>query len=777
MKFAISPRQQVALADNRRMRSYYWRIALTLLLGVAFTLAGLVQVARVRAGSPDLPALSATWTPFYAVGGDIDTSEGLWDAGTEEWTIEVPGEVPVTLVPDTSDPFSCASTDALIAADCTEIAYQSNALNPLTVTLSIDGAADQIVLIHWVPADVSLTGITPSSGSLYPTFDPLVKTYELMTTDASITMDISVSEATGPLTWCLLLDLCSDSFSLNIGQNTFEIHTSSQFAPTIGGVPDTLKRNTDQYTITIIRNAILTFDAQGGDCDTTMQDQNDAVLIDFPASCSLALNSFAGWNTAPDGSGVTYEPGDTWPFFTVGSGTLYAQWTPVADPTTDPALSSLGVTLDRSDPEDVTRTATPSDATFNSDVLEYSVTTTANSLTLLPVLRSGTAIPECTYESDDPVPCISDGSGAVFPLVIGSQDILVYTTADDTTTHASYVLHVTRTTATVSFDGGAGPNGSCPTPQTASGAAVALKVNTCAYTGHVFESWNTVENGSGTAFGDGDDYNFPYDGSRTLYAQWNLAVYDVTFDAGDGDAVDPVAYTYGEAAIELPDSLREGYLLVGWYNGASLVGVAGANFTPTVSVELVAHWDAVVTFDGNGGEGCVATQHAHADEVALTDNTCEYEGFVFDGWTTEEDGTGDAYDDADTYDFLTNGPITLYAQWTEDVDTSPSPSTTPTPSASHTPKPSNTPKSSNSPSPVPSPSVTPTPAPSVSPSASPDGGWVLGNWDDISKVLGIALLASGGLLLLAALRLLFVAVAGRRSRRKYADEEWSRYNV
>jgi hypothetical protein len=150
-----------------------------------------------------------------------------------------------------------------------------------------------------------------------------------MTTDASITMDISVSEATGPLTWCLLLDLCSDSFSLNIGQNTFEIHTSSQFAPTIGGVPDTLKRNTDQYTITIIRNAILTFDAQGGDCDTTMQDQNDAVLIDFPASCSLALNSFAGWNTAPDGSGVTYEPGDTWPFFTVGSGTLYAQWTPV----------------------------------------------------------------------------------------------------------------------------------------------------------------------------------------------------------------------------------------------------------------------------------------------------------------------------------------------------------------------------------------------------------------------------------------------------------------
>jgi energy-converting hydrogenase Eha subunit C len=54
---------------------------------------------------------------------------------------------------------------------------------------------------------------------------------------------------------------------------------------------------------------------------------------------------------------------------------------------------------------------------------------------------------------------------------------------------------------------------------------------------------------------------------------------------------------------------------------------------------------------------------------------------------------------------------------------------------------------------------------------------VLGNWDDISKVLGIALLASGGLLLLAALRSLFVAVAGRRSRRTRADEEWSRYNV
>jgi zinc transporter ZupT len=56
---------------------------------------------------------------------------------------------------------------------------------------------------------------------------------------------------------------------------------------------------------------------------------------------------------------------------------------------------------------------------------------------------------------------------------------------------------------------------------------------------------------------------------------------------------------------------------------------------------------------------------------------------------------------------------------------------------------------------------------------------VLGNWDDISKVLGIALLVSGGVMLLFALRSLISAVANHRgrSRRTRAYEEWSRYNV
>lgn len=49
---------------------------------------------------------------------------------------------------------------------------------------------------------------------------------------------------------------------------------------------------------------------------------------------------FAGWNTAEDGSGVSYSEGNT---FTINSNIiLYAQWTPVPLPSAPTALSSVG---------------------------------------------------------------------------------------------------------------------------------------------------------------------------------------------------------------------------------------------------------------------------------------------------------------------------------------------------------------------------------------------------------------------------------------------------
>ena len=49
-------------------------------------------------------------------------------------------------------------------------------------------------------------------------------------------------------------------------------------------------------------------------------------------------------------------------------------------------------------------------------------------------------------------------------------------------------------------------------------------------TGYTFKDWNTQEDGSG------DTITFPYTptGDITLYAQWDVRQYTVTFDAGEG---------------------------------------------------------------------------------------------------------------------------------------------------------------------------------------------------------------------------------------------------
>lgn len=69
--------------------------------------------------------------------------------------------------------------------------------------------------------------------------------------------------------------------------------------------------------------------------------------------------------------------------------------------------------------------------------------------------------------------------------------------------------------ALVFFDGNTG-EGSME-PQISAGVT-ALHTNQFTLEGHTFDGWNTVADGSGTAYADGAEYDFSAD--LTLYAQW-----------------------------------------------------------------------------------------------------------------------------------------------------------------------------------------------------------------------------------------------------------------
>ena len=78
-----------------------------------------------------------------------------------------------------------------------------------------------------------------------------------------------------------------------------------------------------------------------------------------------------------------------------------------------------------------------------------------------------------------------------------------------------------------------------------------------------------------------------------------------------------------------------------------------------------------VFYDANGGSGSQTDSDNpyFADETVtvLDEGTMEREGYLFDGWNTEADGSGTAYEADDTFT-MPKADVTLYAQWLEIID-------------------------------------------------------------------------------------------------------------
>lgn len=78
----------------------------------------------------------------------------------------------------------------------------------------------------------------------------------------------------------------------------------------------------------------------------------------------------------------------------------------------------------------------------------------------------------------------------------------------------------------------------------------------------------------------------------------------------------------------------------------------------------------IVVFDANGGEGDMEVQTIYGASGTLRTNAFRRDGYRFNGWTINQDGTGTRYDDEGTFytaDYDDNSVVTLYAQWTPDA--------------------------------------------------------------------------------------------------------------
>jgi Listeria-Bacteroides repeat domain (List_Bact_rpt) len=195
-------------------------------------------------------------------------------------------------------------------------------------------------------------------------------------------------------------------------------------------------------------------------------------------------------------------------------------------------------------------------------------------------------------------------------------------------------------------------------------AAAALSANTFTRVGFTFSGWNTVAAGTGTAYADGASY--PFDVTRTLYAQWTaIANTTVTFDNNTGTGSMTPESDNVPTALTANSFTKAGYTFTGWNTVAGGTGTAyadGASYPFDVTRTLYAQWSIAnhtVTFDNNTGTGTMANQVNNLP-TNLTANTFTKAGYTFTGWNTVAGGTGTAYADGASYPF--DVTRTLYAQ-------------------------------------------------------------------------------------------------------------------
>lgn len=238
----------------------------------------------------------------------------------------------------------------------------------------------------------------------------------------------------------------------------------------------------------------VSFDANTG--SGTM----DAMTVTYNVATNLTANtltktghSFAGWNTAANGSGTAYA--DSASVTLEASVTLYAQW----------------------------------------DANEYTITFDSD---------GGSAVSPITQDYGTAVTAPADPTKTGYTFAGWSPSVPA-TMPESITVVAQWTINQ----YTVTFDGNTSDGGSMSAQSANYNTPTALTANAFTKTGYTFTGWNTAANGSGTAYADGANYGFTAD--VTLYAQWQAeATSDITFGETANLEITSVSVAGGDITVE-----------------------------------------------------------------------------------------------------------------------------------------------------------------------------------------------------------------------------------
>ena len=193
---------------------------------------------------------------------------------------------------------------------------------------------------------------------------------------------------------------------------------------------------------------------------------------------------------------------------------------------------------------------------------------------------------------------------------------------------------------TVTFEANNGTGSMDPQTMSAS-TDTALNSNLFAREGYTFDGWNTDPDGNGTAYSDGAAVNFAED--TTLYAQWKINTYTVTWVNDDGTELEKdenIEYgttpTYnGETPSKAGDA-QYSYAFKGWT--PEITSVSADITYKAVYEESVNQY--TVTWKNWDGTELKNEQVAYGETPAYTGDAPTKQGnaeytYSFSGWTPD----------------------------------------------------------------------------------------------------------------------------------------------
>ena len=398
--------------------------------------------------------------------------------------------------------------------------------------------------------------------------------------------------------------------------------------------------------------------------------------------------TFAGWNTAANGTGTAYAAGATTSALTANT-TFYAQWT-----------EKTGYSVSFYDAFGGTGDGTQVGTTQSGKKWTDNIT--------LPTTPSKTGYNFAGwYLTKD---ANGNGNSGQMTTAMAVRDIWAIQSIADTTTSVKLYAKWTekdRVEVTLNLNGsGASYNGS--TSNYTSGGLLngsSWSIPNLANptrVGYNFKGWADSASATSGSYNAGHTFT-NLTASKTVYAVWAAAPVTFTFQGGHASATLASGATTTATAnygSNLTTKANNTYTLAGnnfsnWgYTNAAgsaatvnaSTGVLVSNFKITWSgsseagtlagtATLTANWAPItynISWNANGGASNTSTNNVNADTPITLPTNPTRAGYTFKGWNTVQAGTGTAVTAGgnkvrDIWTSLptSGGTLTAYAQWEE----------------------------------------------------------------------------------------------------------------